>query len=121
MPKLGKSNKSEYRGSRIEEYPHPHNQDLLVTIKSMPVGRMNRYGTAMQKGGSQAKTETYKLIVDSVIDADSNEPVFEQSEVASIAEDDCQFISGLIQLIGYHNGGTETDVEELVGNFEQTE
>ena len=113
--------RTELLGERIKTYPHPCDPDVLITIRSSSAGRMNRYGRLVDQAGAQLKTETYKLIRDSVIDKDSHEPVFSQEDVSQMGGFDCQFITGLIQLIGFHNGQSKTDIEELVGNFEETE
>lgn len=118
MPQyLNKSNKSTLSKVRVSEYPLPYDSETIVRIKSQPMGRMNRYSEAVQAGGQKLKTETYKLIADSVVD-ESGESVFDSSEVKELSESDTRFVTSLIKMITKHNGGSDQDVEEIAGNLE---
>lgn len=121
MPKyLSKETKGALSGERVSEYPLPYDSEILVRVKSLPIGRLNRYSEATAKGGERAKLETYHLIADSIIDEVGGR-VWETSEVKELASADCRLIKALIGMIGKHNGGSDTDVEEMEKNFDATE
>lgn len=116
MPYLNKETKSNLSRVRISEYPLPYEPEVLVRIKSQPMARMNRYAEALQGGGDRAKQETYKLLAESVVD-ETDEPVFEVKELQELAQADTRLVSTLIKMITKHNGGSDQDVEEIMGNL----
>ena len=59
---------------------------------------MNRYSKALEKGGQQARSETYLLVADSIVDPETHDPLWDKSEVAEIAGDDCRFVSALLKM-----------------------
>ncbi|TWT57255.1 hypothetical protein KOR42_06130 [Thalassoglobus neptunius] len=117
---LNRDNKNQFAKSKIKEYPLPFDPGTLVRVKQQSISRMHRYSEASQAGGTRAKKETFSLIADSIVD-ETDQPVWESGEVAQLAEADCQLVNALIKMIGHANGGTEDEIEEMVGNFNETE
>lgn len=116
MPYLNKSNKASLSSVRFSEYPLPYDTETIVRIKSQPMARMNRYAEAVQAGGDRAKQDTYKLIADSVVD-ETDELVFDCKDIKELADADTRFVTALIKMITKHNGGSDQDVEEIMGNL----
>lgn len=122
MPKyLNQDNKTSLTAERISEYPLPYDSEVLVRVKSLSIGRMNKYNEASSKGGERAKLEAYHLIADSIVD-EVGEPIWvDSSEVRGLANADTRLVASLIKMIGKHNGGSDDDIEEMEKNLDETD
>lgn len=120
MPKyLNQENISENLKPTVKEYALPYDSEIVVRIKQQTMARMERYAEAQKKGGAIAKLETYLLIAESVIDEDGNR-VWDDEQAKTLSQAKCELITALVKMIGHCSGGTEGEIEEMVGNLEET-
>ena len=120
MTYLNKDTKAQFTGVRVTEYKLPNFDDVIVRVKSQSMARMNRHAEAQTAGGERLKKDTLSLIAESIVDEDE-ERVWTADEVNQLMKSDYMLVKGLMEVVGRHNGGTDTEIEEMVGNLPETE
>lgn len=117
---LNKANRDKHAALKTKPYPLPYDAETIVLVKQQPMGRMNQYAEASKAGGQRAAKETFSLVAESIVD-EVGKPVWEASEVAELVESNCQLVSALVKMIGHANGGSDQDIEDMLGNLPTTE
>lgn len=116
---LNQETQSENLKPEIKEYKLPYDPETIVRVKQPSMARMERYAESQKKGGGTAKRETYLLIAESIVD-ENDQRVWSNEEAKNLSEAKCELITALVKMIGQCSGGTEDEIEEMVGNLEET-
>jgi hypothetical protein len=117
---LNRENKKDHSSNKIKEFPLPYDSDIIVRIKQQSIGRMNRFAAAQKQGNQKSQQEIYALISESVVD-EVGDQVWEKGEIPELVESNCQLVSAIVAMIVEASGGKKQDVEEIMGNLNETE